>query len=86
MKIKKYLQKHFSLQPQPPNSKIASYKCNYCTRTYAMHTTRMSNHLYKCKGSPAVVKQVIKEAQSKKSKKSKGKKGDILQVVQMNQT
>ena len=51
-----------------------------------MHTTRMSNHLYKCKGSPAVVKQVIKEAQSKKSKKSKGKKGDILQVVQMNQT
>ena len=61
MKLKKILETSFTLQPKEANQKLEIYKCIYCGQQYARHITRMSVHLLKCSGSPATVKELLKE-------------------------
>ena len=61
MKIKKLVDKHFIWQSKQPNQKLKSFKCKYCTATYAEHATRMSVHLINCKGCPDSVKTIVRE-------------------------
>ncbi|XP_058802530.1 uncharacterized protein LOC131670713 [Phymastichus coffea] len=74
MKLRKVALKHFTLKPKPPNQKLESYGCNYCTQVYVCHTTRMIDHLLECKGCPPHVVTLLKEHQQKQGRKSKKRK------------
>ncbi|CAB0043595.1 unnamed protein product [Trichogramma brassicae] len=71
VKMKKYISNHFKLIQRPANQKMDSYQCNYCTKVYVQHTTRMAEHLIECKGCPVNIKNIVQENNSKAAKKRK---------------
>lgn len=61
MSFKRQALKHFNLLSS--QNKLQQYQCKYCTQQYALHLTKMSNHLLEgCKGCPNNVKIIISSA------------------------
>ncbi|CAB0042182.1 unnamed protein product [Trichogramma brassicae] len=61
----------YLLQTHAVRGRSSGLQCNYCTKVYVQHTTRMAEHLIECKGCPVNIKNIVQEKNSKAAKKRK---------------
>ena len=89
MKLKQLVLKRFVAISKQTNQKMQTFKCKYCTETYAKHTTRMSLHLIKCRGCPDNIKSFVRDQmnfEETETKVLKRKRENSLNDMTLNES